>query len=783
MEPRVLVVSLFAPYSVNFDVSPKNPCDSATTPASATATAVGTVHDRQVGRSGSTGRNSVWNGRRSSVHRTPTTPLGRHGQPHSRRRSTFSVNAVKLAPISRTSPDGAEACGATSPSQSLEACAEADGEEAHSAKPVGASKPRLGKLGPSQLAYNIEEAAGAHTPPVTTLDFTRKQNLDFMREKREQKTGAGKHGRLLREHHPLLSPAASAPPMAAPPAEFEGYNFGRTPSAATAAVSQARTRECTPAAASHFNELAAAEQRQQQDVVDDMLSKLHIDTAAGGPSPSESPDVMAAVPGTSDQFVVEHLNVGNIGLFNAVNASLDLFAERVWIGELGISTEGWSEERKSAVSNKLLDEVETYPVFVSDAEFEGHYGRFSKQLIWPAFHYIMPEMPQWHGWEKSAYEAALATCERFADRIVEIYRSGDIIWVNDYHLMLLPLLIRQRLPGAKIGFFLHIPFPSSEIFRCLHVRRELLDGMLGADVVGLQTFPYKRHFIHTAKRVLGVEGSPSGLMLERGHVVVGQYAMGLDPVGVEEKWSNASVGELIEFLNEKYAGKHLLVGRDKLDHVKGVRQKLLGYESFLINNPEFSTKTVLIQIALTTAEHNELQVQVMDVVNRINSKFGTIEHQPVVFFHKDIPYSHYLALLSTADAMVITSLRDGMNLTSHEYVLCQREKKSPLVLSEFVGTYGAFNGGALGVNPMDTKAIAQAIKDALVMSADEKSARWELLHRQVLTNSATSFVSSFIADIESAHAESKSPNGGRNYSSAKQGLSGSPLPPTSADAI
>ncbi|KAJ2332062.1 Trehalose-6-P synthase/phosphatase complex subunit, partial [Coemansia sp. RSA 2671] len=345
-----------------------------------------------------------------------------------RRRSTFSVNAVKLAPISRTSPDGAEACGATSPNQSLEACAEADGEEAHSAKPVGASKPRLGKLGPSQLAYNIEEAAGAHTPPVTTLDFTRKQNLDFMREKREQKTGAGKHGRLLREHHPLLSPAASAPPMAAPPAEFEGYNFGRTPSAATAAVSQARTRECTPAAASHFNELAAAEQRQQQDVVDDMLSKLHIDTAAGGPSPSESPDVMAAVPGTSDQFVVEHLNVGNIGLFNAVNASLDLFAERVWIGELGISTEGWSEERKTAVSNKLLDEVETYPVFVSDAEFEGHYGRFSKQLIWPAFHYIMPEMPQWHGWEKSAYEAALATCERFADRIVEIYRSGDIIW-------------------------------------------------------------------------------------------------------------------------------------------------------------------------------------------------------------------------------------------------------------------------------------------------------------------------------------------------------------------
>ncbi|KAJ2796036.1 Trehalose-6-P synthase/phosphatase complex subunit, partial [Coemansia guatemalensis] len=354
----------------------------------------------------------------------------------------------------------------------------------------------------------------------------------------------------------------------------------------------------------------------------------------------------------------------------------------------------------------------------------------------------MPEVPHWHGWEKSAYEATLATCEKFADRIVEIYRDGDIIWVNDYHLMLLPKLLRERLPGARVGFFLHIPFPSSEIFRCLHVRKELLNGMLGADVVGLQTFSYKRHFVQTAKRVLGVEGSPSGLTLERGHVVVGQYAMGLDPIGVEDKWSNAAVGELIEFLKEKYAGNYLLVGRDKLDHVKGVRQKLLGYECFLAQNPDFATKTVLIQIALTTDEHNELHVQVMDVVNRINSKFGTIEHQPVVFFHKDIPYSHYLALLSTADAMVITSLRDGMNLTSHEYVLCQREKKSPLILSEFVGTYGSLNGGALGVNPMDTQAIAQAIKDALVMSNQEKRDRWNLLHRQVLTNSATSFVSS-----------------------------------------
>ncbi|KAJ2158715.1 Trehalose-6-P synthase/phosphatase complex subunit [Coemansia sp. RSA 552] len=739
MEPRVLVVSLFAPYSVNFDVVPRSPSSAGG------GAAVTPTHERQYGRSGSASRNPIWNGRRSSMHRTQTTPLGCHAEPHSRRRSTFSVNAVKLAPISRNSSKASDnGTGGSSSATSGEKegggspSARAQGDEAAAgALNDGTRATRIAeKPGPSHLAYTIDEAAGTFTPPPNTLDFTRKQNLDLMREKQERKAGAGKHGRLLRSNR---LPEASRP-VAVEPGETAvrisppGTRAGSLQTSAIMATGLDPRQLLEPLSEASLGPQAAAELP---------------DTSA-----AELPDATATVPGTGELFNVEHLNVGNIGLFNAVNASLDLFAERVWIGELGISTDGWSEERKEAVSNKLLDEFETLPVFVSDSEFEGHYGRFSKQLIWPAFHYIMPEMPQWHGWEKSAYEAALATCEKFADRIVQIYRDGDVIWVNDYHLMLLPQLIRERLPNAKIGFFLHIPFPSSEIFRCLHVRKELLEGMLGADVVGLQTFSYKRHLIQTAKRVLGAQGSPRGIVLDKGHVVVGQYAMGLDPVGVEAKWSNAAVGELIEFLHEKYAGKYLLVGRDKLDHVKGVRQKLLGYECFLNENPDFATKTVLIQIALTTAEHNELQVQVMDVVNRINSKFGTIEHQPVVFFHKDIPYSHYLALLSTADAMVITSLRDGMNLTSHEYVICQREKKSPLILSEFVGTYGSFSGGALGVNPMDTRAIAQAIKDALEMSDEEKLARWTFLHRQVLTNSATSFVSSFISDIEDAGAPS-----------------------------
>ncbi|KAJ2786097.1 Trehalose-6-P synthase/phosphatase complex subunit [Coemansia javaensis] len=701
MEPRVLVVSLFAPYSASFGATPKSPAAQGDQQAQHPLT-----------RSASASRSALWSGRRSSMYRTHTTPLGRSAEPHSRRRSTFSVNSIKLSPISR---DGGADSAGSSPSPQSPAGNPATADPPASAETLCfAAKP-----GPSQLAYRIEEAAGVHTPPPNTLDFTRKLNMDKMRVSQEHKGPAA---------------AASAAAAAAAAARTAHHPLRAAPNGAPASPAGATAQSLQPVA--------------------EAVSGLRITDDRSGAPIADPPASAGLDPESGEHFTVEHLNVGNIGMFNAVNASLHLFAERVWIGELGVSTDGWSEERKAAVSAKLLDEYETLPVFVSDKEFEGHYGRFSKQLIWPAFHYIMPEMPQWHGWEKSAYEATLATCKRFADRIAEVYREGDIIWVNDYHLMLLPRLLRERLPAAKIGFFLHIPFPSSEIFRCLHVRKELLEGMLGADVVGLQTFAYKRHFIQTAKRVLGVEGSPSGLTIGGRHVAVGQYAMGLDAASVESKWSKASVGELIEFLGQKYAGKHVLVGRDKLDHVKGVRQKMLGYEEFLIKNPEFAASTVLIQIALTTAEHNELQVQVMDVVNRINSRFGTIEHQPVVFFHNDIPHSHYLALLSTADAMVITSLRDGMNLTSHEYVLCQRDKKSPLILSEFVGTYGSFSGGALGVNPMDTRAIAQAIKDALTMSDEEKDHRWNFLHRQVLNNSATGFVSSFIADIEAARAES-----------------------------
>ncbi|KAI9323685.1 glycosyltransferase family 20-domain-containing protein [Dichotomocladium elegans] len=301
-----------------------------------------------------------------------------------------------------------------------------------------------------------------------------------------------------------------------------------------------------------------------------------------------------------------------------------------------------------------------------------------------------------------------------------------LVWVNDYHLMLLPGMLREKLPGVVIGFFLHIPFPSSELFRCLPTRKELLKGMLQADLIGFQTYSFARHFLQTCARILSVDTTPSGIQMDTHYVSIGIFPIGIDIETLNKKRAAPEVAQSIEMLRDKYAGKKLIVARDKLDYIKGVRQKLLAFEQFLIRHPEWREKVVLIQIALSTAEKNELRAHISDVVSRVNSKFSTISYQPIVFLHQDISFSQYLALLTAADASLITPLRDGMNLTSHEYIVCQENNHGPLILSEQVG---------------------EAIHEALSMGDEEKAARWKELYKSIVTNSAQNYASSIISEL------------------------------------
>ncbi|KAI8925405.1 glycosyltransferase family 20-domain-containing protein [Entophlyctis helioformis] len=449
---------------------------------------------------------------------------------------------------------------------------------------------------------------------------------------------------------------------------------------------------------------------------------------------------------------IEPSKAGNIGLQNAVHAVKGCAQNRLWIGTVGTPTDDLTPDKQAALKSKLRAVHSSVPVFVRHDELDGHYNVFCKQVLWKPFHYQLPDFPKARGAEDLSWKHYVSVNQRFADAIAEVYKDGDIVWINDYHLLLVPLMVRRLIPTATIGFFLHIPFPSSEIFRALHVRREILDGLLGSDLIGFQTYAFMRHFLMTCTRLLALDTTPKGIQLENSVVGVGIYPIGINLNTLNEKRNHPEVAEFVASLREKYAGKRIVIGRDKNDYIKGVRHKMLAYERFLKQHPEWHGRVVLIQVALSTTEANGLESQVMDVVSRINSQYGAIGYVPVVYLQQDISFNHYLGLLTIADACLITPLRDGMNLTSHEYVVCQEHKHSPLIISEFAGTYGSF-GAAIRVNPWDRQEVADAVHDALVMSPEEKKYRWEMLFRHVSTNTAQAFVETFVSDTARVHEE------------------------------
>jgi trehalose 6-phosphate synthase/phosphatase len=339
------------------------------------------------------------------------------------------------------------------------------------------------------------------------------------------------------------------------------------------------------------------------------------------------------------------------------------------------------------------------------------------------------------------------------------YKKGDVIWVHDYHLLLVPGLLRQKLPEAQIGFFLHTAFPSSEIFRCLAVRSELLEGLLGANMIGFQNEEYGHHFLQTCSRLLNVEATKHGVILEDGRFVnVTTCPIGIDPKSHDQQRQSPEVLEWVKTIKDKYQGKRILVGRDKLDNIRGVRQKLLSYELFLNKYPEYKDKVVLIQIATSSMEDPELSATVADIVTRVNSIHSTLAHQPLVFLKQDIDFAQYLALLTVAKGLIITSLREGMNLTSHEFIMCQdgkysENKHGPLVLSEFTGSATVFGHNAILVNPWYYSQCAQAIKQALDMSDEERTRRWQPMHDTVVNQNAIVWFQTFLKSLETAWQE------------------------------
>lgn len=412
---------------------------------------------------------------------------------------------------------------------------------------------------------------------------------------------------------------------------------------------------------------------------------------------------------------------------------------------------------KSLADNKYGQVV---PVWLTDDQQDqsddinlvdqGRWRRYAEHELYTLFHYKQHE-PNDGRAEKKWWADYQRMNKLFAEKILETYRPGDIVWIHDYHLFLLPNLLRQRVPNIYIGFMLHIPFPSSEFLRCLPKRKDLLTGVLGANMVGFQSYSYSRHFTSCCTRVLGFESNSAGVDAYGAHVAVDVFPIGIDATGVQKAaFGDRQIEENIRGIRELYAGKKIIVGRDRLDSVRGVAQKFQSFEIFLERYPEWRDKVVLIQVTSPTSIHeekedaeNKISHQISDLVSKINGIYGSISFSPVQHYPQYISRSEYYALLRVADVGLITSVRDGMNTTSLEYVICQKENRGPLILSEFSGTAGSLSH-AIHINPWDLGGVADAINEALTMDDRQREQQHSQLYKHVTTYTVSAWSNDYL---------------------------------------
>lgn len=288
-------------------------------------------------------------------------------------------------------------------------------------------------------------------------------------------------------------------------------------------------------------------------------------------------------------WAVKAAEQGHGGLLNAIHAAEEagVLQSKMWVGTLGMPTDSLAELVRNVIDETLRDDYDSLTVFVSDNEFEGHYAHFCRSVLWPAFHYQMQESPRHTDYDDYSWKQYLRVNEAFANTIASRWKPGDRIWVHDYHLLCLPALLRARLPHAEIGFFLHTPFPSSEIFRCLNPREALLDGLLGADLIGFQTEEYRYHFLHSCSRIRRLEASVDGFQIGHRFVRVKKCPLGIDYKSLNLLRQSVEVKDWITSITNRYRGKHLIVARDRLDAPGGIKQKLLAYELFLKTYPKW----------------------------------------------------------------------------------------------------------------------------------------------------------------------------------------------------
>ncbi|NQU53681.1 MAG: trehalose-6-phosphate synthase, partial [Bacteroidetes bacterium] len=364
-----------------------------------------------------------------------------------------------------------------------------------------------------------------------------------------------------------------------------------------------------------------------------------------------------------------------------------------WIGRTGVNINEISENEKQDIDNKFRAE-NCIPIYLDQqlkAEFiEG----FCDNTIWPLFNYFT----QNSRYNPINWDAYMKVNQLYADVISKYVKEDDILWIHDYHLMLLPGLIREKFPNISIGYFQHIPFPSFEVFRLLPWRVELLEGILGADLIGFHTYDYQRHFMSCVRRLLGYETFFNRIRLDERIVKIDAFPKGIDydyfnetaknikkNIGVENSNIHEELNEYLRISKDR----KIILSIDRLDYTKGIPDRIKAFELFLKTYPEYIEKVSLFLFVTPSrenvADYIDLKKQMDELVGSINGMYGTIGWMPIWYFYKKLDRIEMIELYNAADVALITPTRDGLNLNAKEYIACKTDKTGVLILSEMAG--------------------------------------------------------------------------------------------------
>lgn len=413
-------------------------------------------------------------------------------------------------------------------------------------------------------------------------------------------------------------------------------------------------------------------------------------------------------------------------------------SESLWIGWSGLTDEDTPPELEDAI-DKALKENGCAKVKLNAQEVDGFYFGFSNRTVWPLFHYFL----KYSEFELDFWNTYKAVNQKFADAIIEKSDEDDTIWVHDYQLMLVPQMVREKRPNTSIGFFLHIPFPSYEIFRTLPWREEILEGLLGSDLIGFHTYDYERHFLSSVRRLLGLEVSFNEIYLDNRVIKVDSFPMGIDYkkfrdaalVQVERKQDNRS--DLQKRLDDHKASApdtKLILSIDRLDYSKGIAKRINAFEYFLNKYPEYKEKVRLIILAVPSRsnvpQYQLLKKEIDELVGRINGELSTVNWTPIWYFYRSLPFENLIDLYTSSDIAWLTPLRDGMNLVAKEYIATRTDKSGVLILSEMAGSAYEMNE-ALLINPNNFEQQADTLHQAITMPLEEQQSRNTFLQKRL----------------------------------------------------